>query len=277
MSSLCRNVLSFFALLVLAFPAFGASVLRVCADPNNLPFSNRSEKGLENRVAELLAADSGMTLEYIWWSERKNFVEKSLKAGVCDAIMGVPSNMDAVAVTRPYYQSTYVWVARRGREPAIASLYDERLARLRIGVHIVDDAYIPPAQVIAQNGLAANLVGFSLYGTAEEQNPPARLITAVSAGEVDVALAWGPLAGYFVRPPLEITLVTPERAGLVPFVYGIAVGVRLGDKQLKHKLDLAIDRQCVAIQALLSEYKVPQVHKGGPSCASALSAHASSR
>jgi quinoprotein dehydrogenase-associated probable ABC transporter substrate-binding protein len=259
--------------LISTLPAWGASALRVCANPNNLPFSSRDRKGLENRLAEVLTADLGMKLEYVWREERKNFVEKSLNSGLCDAIMGVPAGLDSVAVTRAYYRSTYVWVARRDRRPAISSLYDDRLAALRVGVHVVDDSYAPPAQVLAQNGLAANLVSYSLFGTAGELNPPARLIKAVSRGDVDVALAWGPLAGYFADPALEITPVTPRRFGLVPFVYDIAVAVRAGNDSLRNRLDGALGRQCAAIQELLREYKFPQIEEGRPLCGSALSAY----
>jgi mxaJ protein len=263
------------AIFVLSVSA--APVLKVCADPNDLPFSSRHQAGLENRLAELLASDLGMKLEYVWWAERKNFIEKSLNAGICDVVTGVPATLDSVAVTKPYYRSTYVWISRRDRSPAISSLYDDRLAALRIGVHIVDDSYAPPAQMLAHNGLASNLVGFSLYGAADDLNPPAHLIEAVSRGDIDLALAWGPLAGYFAGPALEITPVTPQRFGMVPFVYEIAVAVRPNDKPLRDKLDGAMSRQCGAIQALLREYKIPLVEEGRPLCASVPSAYSPSR
>ena len=280
MSSLCRRTVSAIAWLCLPAVAWCGTVLRVCADPNNLPFSNRAEQGLENRLAALLASDLGMKVEYVWWTQRKNFVGKSLDAGVCDAIMGVPAALDGVAVTRPYYRSIYVWLAKRDAKPVISSLYDERLGKLRIGVHVVDDAYAPPGQLLAQNGLAANLVSFSLYGSAGEPNPPARLVEAVAHGKVDVGLAWGPLAGYFADESLAITPVEPQRFGMVPFAYDIAVAVRPGDEERRGKLDAAIGRQCAAIQALLREYKVPQPGEpaqGGPLCASAPFASASLR
>jgi len=249
-----------------------APILRVCADPGNLPYSNKAEQGLENHLAQILAADLGMKLEYVWWEQRKNFIGKSLNAGACDAILGVPAALDEVAVTRPYYQSTYVWVQRRERKPQLSSLYDERLAHLHIAVHIVDDSYAPPAQALAQSGLAGNLVPFNLYG--DGANTPARLIEAVRRGDVDAGLAWGPLAGYFAGSDLELTPVSPDHFGLVPFVYPIAVGVRRDDKELRDKLDGAIGRQCAAIQQLLSDFKIPQAGERRLSCATALSASA---
>jgi quinoprotein dehydrogenase-associated probable ABC transporter substrate-binding protein len=254
--------------LILTQALSAAPILRVCADPNNLPFSSQKEKGLENRLAELLASDIGMKVEYVWWEQRQNFIDKSLNAGACDAIMGVPAALDDIAVTRPYYRSTYVWVEKRNRDPKISSLYDEHLKSLRIGVHIVDDSYAPPAQLLAQNGLAGNLVGFSLYA-------PARLIDAVSHGDIDIALAWGPLAGYFASPELEVTPVNPQRFGMVPFVYDIAVGVHEGNEDLRRKLDSALTHRCAAVDALVRDYRIPQAGERRSQCASALSVSAS--
>jgi mxaJ protein len=264
------------ALAAGAFQLAAAPVLRVCADPNNLPYSNRAQQGLENRLAGILAADLGMKVQYVWWEQKKNFIEKSLNAGACDAILGVPANLDSVAATQPYYSSIYVWVQRRHAAPPLSSLFDERLASLKVGVHIVDDSYAPPAQVLAQNGLARNLVGFSLFGDSPDSNPAAHIIEAVTRGEVDAALVWGPLAGYFAGSQLELTPVSPPRFGMVPFVYDIAVGVRRGDDALRAKLDAAISHQCAAIELLLREFKVPQVSQDErrPPCASALSASA---
>jgi len=166
-------------------------------------------------------------------------------------------------------------VQRRGTEPLISSLFDERLAKMKVGVHIVDDSYAPPAQILAQNGLAKNLVGFSLFGDSSASNPAAQLIEAVSRGEVDAALVWGPLAGYFAGSSLELTPVSPMRSGMVPFVYDIAVGVRRNDAALRAKLDAAISRQCAAIETLVRDFKVPQVQERRQLCASALSASVS--
>lgn len=104
-----------------------ASVLRVCADPNNMPYSNQKEEGMENHLAKLLANDLGMQVQFIWWAQSRNFIDKSINAGVCDALMGVPATIPDLAVTRPYYTSTYVWVEKRGHAPEIDSLYDPRL------------------------------------------------------------------------------------------------------------------------------------------------------
>ena len=167
-------------LITLAFAArcsaADAHLLRVCADPNNLPFSNQRGEGLENKLAEILSHDLSVDLKYVWFSERKNFVRNSLNAGLCDAVLGVPVDLDDALVTRPYYRSTYVLVTRADRSLKIESLYDPRLKDLRIGLHVVEDDYAPPGHLLAAQGLSANIVGYSLFGAYDAPNPPARLV-----------------------------------------------------------------------------------------------------
>ncbi|HVV47936.1 MAG TPA: hypothetical protein VHC72_22140, partial [Bryobacteraceae bacterium] len=153
-------------------------MLRVCADPNNLPYSNRAGEGFENRLAGIVARDLGMRPEFVWWAERKNFIERSLRSGGCDVLMGVPAGLDSVEETQPYYRSSYVFVARSGNGKPVSSLYDPALASMRIGIHVVDDGYAPPARLLARRGLSGRLVSFSLYGHEGEANPPARLVEA---------------------------------------------------------------------------------------------------
>ena len=137
---------------------------RVCADPNNLPFSNEAGQGLENKLAEIIAHDLSAELKYVWFSERKNFLKNSLNANLCDAVLGVPVDMDDALLTRPYYRSTYVMVTRADRDLKIESLYDPQLKDLRIGLHIVEDDYAPPGHLLAAQGLSSHIVGYSLYG-----------------------------------------------------------------------------------------------------------------
>ncbi len=248
-------------LALLVAPVFGAPrVLRVCADPNNLPFSNERGEGFENRLAELLARDLGAKVEYTWWAERKSFLKNSLGAGKCDAVMGVPSAMDSVSVTRPYYRSTYVFVSRKDRKLGIRSLADPRLEKWRIGIHAVGEDFAPPAYALGRRGLAANVVPYSLFGEYGQPNPPARLVDAVARGDVDVAIVWGPFAGFFAKaeqPPLEISPVQPATYLTVPFTYDISVAVRKGDESLRAELDAALERERPAIRALLAEFGIP--------------------
>ncbi len=246
------------------------SDLSVCADPNNLPFSNQARQGFENRIAELLARDLGRSLRYYWMPQRRGFIRNTLNARHCDLIVGVPASLDMVLVTEPYYRSTYVFVTRRDRGLRIRSLDDPVLRRLRIGVHFTGDDYDnpPAAQALTKRGLGNNVVGYSIYGDYSRPDPPADLIRAVSNREVDVAIAWGPLAGYFARRsavPLTITPVSPSiDLPFLPFVFDIAAGVRRGDTAFRGDIQRALDRHKAEISQVLVDYGVPRIDGVAP-------------
>ena len=180
-----------------------AGEFRVCADPNNLPFSNDKGEGFENKLAELIAKELGKRVTYIWWAQRRGFVRNTLKAGRCDVIMGVPAQLEMVATTRPYYRSTYVFLSRDDRGIDLVSISDPRLRDLRIGVHLLgDDGFnTPPANALGEEGITRNVVGYSIYGDYRRPNPPARLVEAVADGEVDRCGGLGTSGGLF-RPAL---------------------------------------------------------------------------
>jgi quinoprotein dehydrogenase-associated probable ABC transporter substrate-binding protein len=240
------------------------TTLRVCADPNNLPFSNQREEGFENRLADLVARDLGAKVSYTWWAQRRGFVRNTLNEGLCDVVMGVPASFELTAVTRPYYRSTYVFVYRRDAGITLRSFDDSALRTLRVGVQIVGDDYAntPPAHALARRGIIDNVRGYTVYGDYRQDNPPARIIEAVARGEIDVAVAWGPLAGYFARRqgvPLEIVPVSPQiDLPFLPFVYDIALGVKRGNDSLRTKLDDVLVRRRADISRLLDEYGVPR-------------------
>ncbi|MBV8843928.1 MAG: quinoprotein dehydrogenase-associated putative ABC transporter substrate-binding protein [Bryobacterales bacterium] len=275
----------FFRCLSLAWVCVAAMAadgreLRVCADPNNLPFSNRAGQGIENRLAELIAKDLSVPLSYAWVPQRKGFPENSLGAGLCDAAMGVPSTIDSVLPTRAYYCSTYVFVTRSDRHFNISSLNDPRLNEAKIGLHVAGDDYAPPAYLLVRRGLASRLFGFSMYGAADETNPPARLIEAVAKGDIDVAIAWGPIAGYFSKlqdVPLDVTPVSPAMFLAVPFTYSVSAGVRNGNNALQSEIDGILSRECEAIAGLLREYRIPQLKEDRAKCGLPQSAVSSSR
>jgi mxaJ protein len=239
--------------------------LKVCADPNNLPFSNAKGEGFENRLAQLVAKDLHARVAYTWWAQRRGFVRNTLKAGQCDVWPGVASGVEMLATTRPYYRSSYVFVTRADRHLDIASFDDPRLKQLTIGVQMVgDDANnTPPAHALARRGLTANVRGYMLYGDYARPNPPAAIVEAVDRGDVDVAVAWGPLAGYFARRaahPLTLRPVQPWLDGPQwPMVFDVSMGVRKDDVALRRELDRALDRNRPAVRALLAAYGVPEV------------------
>ena len=251
--------------LLYAVSCGGTRTLRVCADPNNLPFSNQAGDGFENRLAELLAADRGARVEYTWWAQRRGFVRNTLDAGSCDVVMGVPAGFALTRTTRPYYRSTYVFAARRDRVARLGSLDDPRLRDLRIGVQMIGDdfANTPPAHALARRGLVRNVVGFPVYGDYAQPGPLSAIVTAVDRGEIDAAVVWGPAAGYFAktaRHPLALTPVSPPAdSPSLPFVFEIAMGVRRGDAALQAELDGFIARRQADINRILDEYGVPRV------------------
>jgi mxaJ protein len=240
-------------------------VLRVCADPNNLPFSNERREGFENRLAELVARELGARLEYVWWAQRRGFIRNTLAAGECDVVFGVPSRFERVLATAPYLRSSYVFVSRDTISPPIASLDDPRLRTLRIGVHLIGDDYTntPPAHALARRGIVRNVAGYTIYGDYREPNPPARIIEAVGRGEIDVAIVWGPFAGYFApreRTKLRVTPVAPASDGpAIPFQFDISLGVRRGNDSLRSELDAVLVRRKEEIRAVLARYGVPTV------------------
>lgn len=279
MSSRFHSLAAAAAVLLLAMSASGArgravgedrralGTLRVCADPNNLPFSNQRGEGFENRLASLIARDLRDTVAYTWWAQRRGFVRNTLKSGSCDVIMGVPTGMDMVLRTAPYYRSTYVFVTRRDRGLTVRSFDDSVLRRVRVGVQLIGDdgANTPPAHALARRGIIQNVKGYTVYGDYATDSPPARIIDAVARGEIDVAVAWGPMAGYWARRsavPLTLTAVEPQVDGRLPFVFDIALGLRRGDTTFRASLDSILTRRRTEIERLLNSYAVPRIDLG---------------
>lgn len=239
-------------------------VLRVAADPNNLPFSNERREGFENRIAELMAKDLGARLEYMWWPQRRGFFRETVGSGRADVVIGVPAGFDRVLTTRPYYRSTYVFVSRPG-DARVSSFDDPNLPHRIIGVQLIgDDAYnAPPAHALSARGMINNIRGYTVYGDYGQDSPPSAIIKAVAARDIDLAVAWGPMAGFYAARqsvPLEITPVSPEADGPSrPFTFAIAMGVRRGDAALKQELQSVLDRHQGEIDAILDEFHVPRV------------------
>lgn len=239
------------------------NTFRVCADPNNLPFSNEAGEGFENKLADLIAGALHEKVAYVWHAQRRGFIRETLKAKHCDVIMGMPTQIDMLATTSPYYRSTYVFVSRADRHLDISSIKDPRLKTLKIGVQVIGDdgANTPPSHAFAQQGLVDNLVGFTVYGDYRTPNPPARIVKAVEDGSVDIAAVWGPLAGYFAKHspvPLKVTPITDtEQFKPLIFRYDIALGVRKGDHALKAKLEDVLAQKRADIGALLRSYGFP--------------------
>ena len=254
-------------LLVVASAASGRE-LRVCADPNNLPYSNMAGDGFENRVMRLIADDLGATLRYTWWAQRRGFARNTLNANLCDVIAGVASNQGMLGTTQPYYRSGYVFASRADRRLALSSLDDPRLRELRIGVQLIGDdgANTPPAHALARRGIVDQVHGYMVYGDYNNNAPQSPIIDAVAAGDIDVAIVWGPTAGFFASKqsmPITLTPVSPWLDGPQwPMVFDISMAVRKDDRALRRELNRAIERRRSAIDAVLREFHVPLTNAG---------------
>jgi len=235
--------------------------LRVCADPNNMPFSNQRGAGIENKLVDLVAAELGRPVEYTWWAQRRGNVRETLNAGRCDLIPGVAAGLEMLATTEPYYASTYVAVTRQG-EPPVTSFDDPRLRTLRIGVQMIGDDFsnTPPAHALSRRGIVGNVRGYMVYGDYAQANPHARIVRAVADGEVDVAFVWGPIGGYFAgRAPRPLQVSPLTAGGEDRLAFAIAAGVRRGDDALKSEIERVLAAKRPEIARLLQSYRVPVV------------------
>jgi mxaJ protein len=253
---MCLRFLSIVALLIgLCGGAFAQ--LRVCADPDNLPFSNRAQQGFENRIAELLSRATHQKLEYEWQRMGRGFVRDVLNKHKCDVVLGVPENFRPMLTTVPYYRSTYVFVTRRNAGPKLTSFDDPQLKHMKVGVQIVSEEYAPPAQALGRRGLVANLVGFESAGA----DAPS-IINAVLKRRVSAAVVWGPLAGYYARPhpgQLQLTPTPAFDAPGLPLAFSISMGVRKGNVALRDELNRVLSEHHDEIHRILNNYGVPLI------------------
>ena len=243
-------------------PEADSRTLRVCADPNNLPFSNDRREGFENQIAGTIAKDLGRSLVYYWQPQRRGFLRTTLLAGACDVVMGVPRQLDRARVTRPYYRSSYVFVSRHDRRFTVTSLDDPRLRSLDIAIPITGDDYDnpPPAQALAARHIIDNVHGYPVYGDYSKAHPSSGAVDAVRNGDVDVAIAWGPIAGFAARQPgaaLDLTPL-PDRDGPLSFAFDIAMAVRREDHVLASQVDAILERRAIDIERVLDAYGVPR-------------------
>jgi mxaJ protein len=249
-------------LLLCGCAAFAAKPLRICADPDDLPFSNRAEQGFDNRIAVLVAQDLGRKPVFVWSRSRRGFLREQFNKNACDVLMGVPQHMKAVATTEPYYRSSYVFVTPRREHLEIASFTDSRLNGRRIGLQILEENLSPPSIPLIRAGHAAQLVGFESFGVQSGD-----VVRAVASDRVGVAVVWGPVAGYFAATehlPVTLTPVSPsiDSSG-IPFAYLISMGVHKGDVALRDALNASIARLQPRIARVLLQAHVPTLPISG--------------
>ena len=249
----------------LAAPSYAGSVdeLRVCAAPNNLPFSNAREQGFENEMAQLVARDLGVRLRYVWRPQGRGFMVNALSSGVCDLVMSLPADSQGVTATSPYYGSSYVLVMRKNSGLELRSLDDRRLGRLRIGVHVMGNSYadVPPVRALARNGVVGNITSYPLYADSSGPRPQPDLIRAVQIGDIDVAVAWGPIAGYLAKDSIEPLEIVPIAADAetrdLDIAFDVAMGVGEQNEKLAGKLNTFIAEHGKEIRQILNSHGVP--------------------
>jgi mxaJ protein len=239
------------------------AALVVCADPNNLPFSNRHEAGFENRLAQLLGRELHSAVRYEWWAQRRGFARQTLSQSRCDIWPGVASGIQTMATSIPYYRSTYVFVSLASKSLEHLSLDDPRLRNILIGVQLVGDDGMntPPASALAARGITGNVRGFTLYGDYRRPDPPAAILDAVVDRSVNLALVWGPLAGFYALhspTPLRLEPIRSDSGNASPMSFAISVGVRRNEPELLAQINNALQRNRPQIEHLLKEFGVPQ-------------------
>jgi quinoprotein dehydrogenase-associated probable ABC transporter substrate-binding protein len=274
-----RRLLPLLALLAAAAPLAAqesqlrpnvreGSVLRVCADPDNLPASNQKGEGYENKIAELLAQAWGDKLEYAWWPVRRGFFSRALNGRYCDVAITAPAGLDMAGVTQPYFRSSYVIVYRKDSGLKLASLADTTFRHLKIGVHLLnsDAENTPPAMAMSKYGSVGNLVGFGTF-FSEGGDRPEDIFTALVDRKIDVAIVWGPMAGYFVKQmnaPLVVQPVQEDTVDGMPFAFSIGMAVRRRDRGLRDSLQVFLDQNKPAIEGILKDFGIPTLPLDAP-------------
>lgn len=255
-------------------PPAAMPALSVCADPANLPYSNDKQEGFENKIAKLLADDMHAELRYFWFAQHKSFFRRTLLDGLCDVVISVPRGFSMVAETRPFFASTYVAVTRANDSRHFTSFDDPWLHDARIGLQLVgkEGATTPPAVALSGRGINQHITGFEMWSGPDNPNPQGKIVDAVADGSIDVALVWGPFAGYFAKAHGDALRIEPilsdPQAPELTFVFPMAMGVRKADTALRDRLQVAIDRHATEIAAILRDYGIPIVTVPAPPAAS---------
>jgi quinoprotein dehydrogenase-associated probable ABC transporter substrate-binding protein len=250
-------------------------VLRVCEDPNNLPFSNRAGEGFENKLAELLARELGWTLEYTWFPQRMGFIRNTLRGREpnsgrfkCDLVLGVPVGFELAATTRPYYRSTYALAYAKGKgldgvatPEGLLALAPEKLKSLKLGVF----DQTPPVDWLLKHQLFDQAISYQRQSGDPERYPGEIIEKDLVSGTIDVAFVWGPIAGYFAKRATSARLaVVPFKPDpQIQFDFRIAMGVRFGEREWKDRIERLLEANHPGIQAILAAYGVPQLDDEG--------------
>ncbi len=253
----------------------GVRAFRVCEDPNNLPFSNQAQEGIENRIAKILAGAMNLPLEHFWYPQRVNFVRNTLRYKLpgdaefrCDVMMGVPAGFDQVATTRPYYHSTYALVYVNGRKLDGVGTGAEFIARAAaakddITIGLYDRS--PATQWVTKHRLNEQSIPYRILNADPEHYPGQIIEKDLMAGKIDAAIVWGPIAGFFAKRAAApgLTVIPLQSEPGVKFDFGMAMGVRHGEPAWRDAIQAQLDARAPEIEAVLREFGVPLVDETG--------------
>jgi len=237
------------------------SELKVCADPSNLPFSDEKKEGFENKIAELMGGELGLKVDYAWFPQIIGFVRNTLRAHLCDLVMGTVAGDEIMQTTNPYYFTTYVMFYRADKDLAVEGLQDARLTGLRLGVV----AGTPPADLLVRHDLMSHTKPYALTVDTRAESPTHQMVQDVIDGTIDVGFLWGPIAGYFRKhDDLPLTLVPiKDEPGAARMEYHIAMGVRGSEPEWRRRINAAILKRQGDITAILRDYGVPLLNEQG--------------
>jgi len=255
-------------LLGSAGSANATGVLRVCADPDKMPFSNHKGEGFENKLAELIADKLGDELKYTWFQETTGYVPNTIGKDACDLVMGYAQGTGLIDDTNPYYYTSYVLITRENDPDlkGVETLADPRLRNKRIGVF----ARTPPASILAMHGLVPNARPFETVAGQSATKAAQEMIAEIASGKLDAGILWGPVGGYFAqrfKVPLALVPLVKENAG-PNAIYGITLGVRPDHPQWKHKINKVLAENQHDIKVILQGYNVPILNQNGERIAS---------
>lgn len=244
-------------------PLAAKPLLRVCADPDNMPFSNKKGEGFENRLAALIAERLGQELEYTWFVENSGYVPNTMGQGACNLVMGYAQGTGLIEDTNPYYYTSYVLITRENDPDlkGVDTLSDSRLRGKRIGLF----ARTPPASILAMHGLVSNVKPFEVNSGESRSKAAEAMIDKIASGELDAALLWGPIGGYHAeraQVPLRVVPLVKESAG-PSTIYPITMGVRPNEPQWKHRINKVLADSQQEINTILRDYNVPVLNQKG--------------
>ncbi len=241
--------------------ALTTSVLRVCADPSNLPFSNDKLEGFENRIIDLIATELDLTVRYTWFPQTIGFVRNTLRMRECDLISGITTTSELVQNTNPYYHSAYTMVYRKSSGLTATTMYDTQLQQKKLGIV----AGTPPATIIARLGLLGQIKPYQLFADTRRYNPAQQAIEDVDSGETDVAFVWGPIAAYHARNATNELMIIPlvDEKDSTRLDFRVSMAVRYGETDWKRKINRVLKNLQPKINQILEEYGVPLLDDRG--------------